>query len=107
LNEVLPDQSRNDPSHPPPSIMVRKAKEQTPLAASISWNGGLPDVERGFDSVFPNLILGIRPYGTTIAEISRGFTRMAFLILGALSLLMGGGMIFAYQNLARELHWRN
>jgi signal transduction histidine kinase len=103
LSEVLPDQSRNDPSHPPPSIMVRKAKAQTPLAASACWNGGLPDVERGFDSVFPNLILGIRPYGTTIAEISRGFTRMAFLILGALSLLMGGGMIFAYQNLAREL----
>jgi signal transduction histidine kinase len=103
LNEVLPDQNRNDPSHPPPSIMIRKAKEQTPLAASVCWNGGAPDVERPFDSVFPNLILGIRPYGTTIAEISNHFTRLAFLILGALSLLMGGGMIFAYRNVAREL----
>jgi signal transduction histidine kinase len=103
LNEVLPDQNRNDPSHPPPSIMIRKAKEQTPLAASVCWNGGAPDVERPFDSVFQNLILGIRPYGTTIAEISNHFTRLAFLILGALSLLMGGGMIFAYRNVAREL----
>jgi signal transduction histidine kinase len=73
------------------------------LAASVCWNGGLPEVERGFDSVFPGLILGIRPYGTTIAEISNHFTRLAFLILGALSLLMGGGMIFAYRNVAREL----
>jgi signal transduction histidine kinase len=103
LNEVLGDQNRSDPSHPPPSIMIRKAKEQTPLATSISWNGGLPDVERGFDSVFPALILGIRPYGTTIAEISNRWTRMVSLILGALSLLMGGGMIFAYRNVSREL----
>ena len=103
LNEALPDQNRNDPSHPPPSIMVRKAKEQIPLAASVCWNGGLPEVERGFDSVFRNLILGIRPYGTTIAEISNHITHLAFLTLGALSLLMGAGMIFAYRNVSREL----
>jgi signal transduction histidine kinase len=103
LNEVLPDQNRNDPSHPPPSIMIRKAKEQTPLAASNCWNGAAPEVERGFDSVFQNLVLGIRPYGTTIAEISNHFTRLAVLTLGALSLLMGGGMILAYRNLSREL----
>lgn len=103
LNEVLPDQNRNDPSHPPPSVMVRKAKAQTPLAASVCWNGGLPEVERGFDSVFPNLILGIRPYGTTIAEISNHFSRLAFLTLGALSLLMGGGIVLAYRNVSREL----
>jgi signal transduction histidine kinase len=103
LSEVLPDQNWNDPAHPPLSITIRKAKEQTPLASSVCWNGGWPEVERGFSSVFPNLILGIRPYGTTIAEISHGITRMAFLILGALSLLMGGGMIFAYRNVSREL----
>jgi signal transduction histidine kinase len=103
LNEVLPDQRRNDPAHPSPSIMIRKAREQTPLAASACWNGGAPEVERPFDSVFTNLILGIRPYGTTIAEISNHWTHLAFLSLGALSLLMGGGMILAYRNVAREL----
>ncbi len=103
LNEALPDQNWNDPSHPPPSIMVRKMKDETPFAASGCWNGGLPEVELSFDSVFPNLILGIRPYGTTLAEISKHWTRMVFLILGALSLLMGGGMIFAYRNMSREL----
>jgi signal transduction histidine kinase len=103
LNEVLPDQNPNDTSHQQPGIMVRKAKEQAPFAASICWNGGAPEVERPFDGVFQNLILGIRPHGTTIAEISNNVTRLAFLCLGALSLLMGGGMLFAYRNVAREL----
>lgn len=103
LKDVLPDQNGNDPSHPQPSIMVRKGKEQAPLAASPCWDGGAPEVEREFGSVFQGLTLGIRPCGTTIADISHRATRFAFLILGALSLLMGGGMIFAYRSVAREL----
>jgi signal transduction histidine kinase len=103
LDEVLPDQNKNDTSHPIPEIMVRSSKEHTPLAASRCWDGGIPEVERGFDSVFPGLILGIKLYGTTIANISNHFVRTAFLILGALSLLMGGGMWLAYRNVAREL----
>ena len=103
LNEVLPDQNKNDPSHPAPAITIRKEKEQTPLAASVCWSGGAPEVERPITSVFPKLILGIRPYGTTIAEMSNHWTRLAFCALGALSLLMGGGMIFAYRNVSREL----
>jgi signal transduction histidine kinase len=103
LNEVLPDQNRNDPSHPQSGIMIRKEKDPTPLAASLCWDGGAPEVEKAFYSVFPGLVLGIRPHGTTIADLSHRITRFAFLSLGALSLLMGGGMIFAYQNVAREL----
>ena len=103
LNEVLPNQNRNNTSDPPPAIMIRKEREQAPLAASLCWAGGAPEVERSFESVFPGLILGISPYGTTIADISNHITRLAFLILGALSLLMGGGMIFAYRNVSREL----
>jgi signal transduction histidine kinase len=103
LNEVLPNQNNNDTSHPQPVMMVRTAKDHTPLAASICWDGGSPEVERGFDGVFPGLILGIKLRGTTIANISDHFLRTAFLILGALSLLMGGGMLLAYRNVAREL----
>jgi signal transduction histidine kinase len=101
LNEVLPN--RNDPSHPAPAITIRKEKEQTPLAASMCWNGGEPEVERSFTSVFPHMILGIRPYGTTIAEISNHWTRLVFAALAALSLLMGGGLLLAYRNVSREL----
>ena len=102
LNEVLPNQNTNDTSHQP-VIMVRTAKDHAPLAASICWDGGSPEVERSFESVFPGLILGIKLRGTTIATISNHFARTAYIILGALSLLMGGGMLLAYRNVAREL----
>ena len=103
LNEVLPNQDKNDTSHPQPVIMIRTAKDHAPLAASICWDGGSPEVERSFEGVFPGLILGIKLRGTTIANISNHFVRTAFLILGALSLLMGGGMLLTYRNVAREL----
>ena len=103
LNEVLPNQNQGDTSHPHTAIMVRTMKDQAPLASSMCWDGGAPEVERRFESVFPGLILGIKLRGTTIAEISNHFARTNFLILGALSLLMGGGMILTYRNVAREL----
>jgi len=102
LNEVLPNQNRNDTSHQP-AIMVRTAKDHAPLATSLCWDGGSPEVERNFDGVFPGLILGIKLPGTTFANISNHFVRTASLILGALSLLMGGGMLLTYRNVAREL----
>lgn len=103
LSEVLPNQNANDTSRAQPVIMVRTAKDHDPLAASICWDGGSPEVERGFESVFPGLILGIKLRGTTFANISNQFARTEYIILGALSLLMGGGMLLAYRNIAREL----
>jgi signal transduction histidine kinase len=102
LNDVLPNQNNNDTSHQPVMI-VRTTKDHTPLAASICWDGGSPEVERSFDGVFPGLTLGIKLRGTTFANISNHFVRTAFLILGALSLLMGGGILLTYRNVAREL----
>jgi signal transduction histidine kinase len=103
LNTVLPNQNPDDTSHPQPGIMVRSAKEHTPLAASICWDGGVPEVERGFEGVFPGLILGIKTRGTTIESISQKFLRNNFLILGAVSLLMAGGMWLTFRNVTREL----
>jgi signal transduction histidine kinase len=103
LNEVVPDEGHNDSSHPQPAITVRTAKDQTPIAASACWDGSRPEVERPFDNVFPGMILGIGLHGTTIADISRRFARNQFLILGALSLLMGAGMVLTYRNVSREL----
>jgi signal transduction histidine kinase len=103
LQQVMPVTSQNDYLHPQLAMTVRKAKEETPLAASICWDGGVPEVERSFTGVFPMLILGIGPQGTTIADISHGITRVAFMALGALSLLIGAGMIFAYRNVSSEL----
>ena len=103
LNEVLPSQDQADMSHPQTAIMVRAEKDPSPLAASAYWDGGAPEVERPFESVFPGLILGIKLRGTTIADISNHVVRTSFLIFGALSLLMGAGMYLTYRNVAREL----
>jgi signal transduction histidine kinase len=103
LNEVLPSQDQGDMSHPQTAIMVRAEKDPFLLAASAYWDGGTPEVERPFESVFPGLILGIKVRGTTIADISNHIVRTSFLIFGALSLLMGAGMFLTYRNVAREL----
>ena len=103
LNEVLPRESEGTASHPQTAIMVRTDKDQLPMAASNSWDGGPPEVERTFENVFPGLILGIKLRGTTIASISDKFLRTNFLILGALSLLMGAGVVLTYRNVSREL----
>jgi signal transduction histidine kinase len=103
LNEVMPSEERGDASHPEPAIMVRTAKDPTMLAASACWDGGKPEVERPFDNVFNGLVLGIGFHGTTIADLSRRFARRQFLILGALSLLMGAGIVLMYRNVSREL----
>ena len=103
LNEVMPNEERSDASHPEPAIMVRGAKDPSVIAASACWDGGKPEVERPFESVFNGLILGIGLHGTTIADLSRRFARQQFLILGALSLLMGAGIVLMYRNVSREL----
>ncbi|HEX6494869.1 MAG TPA: HAMP domain-containing sensor histidine kinase [Acidobacteriaceae bacterium] len=103
LNEVMPSDEHTDASHPEPSLMIRSAKDPAILAASSCWAGGRPEVERPFDSVFNGLILGIGLHGTTIADLSRRFARTQFLILGALSLLMGAGIMLMYRNVSREL----
>ena len=92
-----------DTSHPQTALMVRTEKDDYPLATSDYWDGGSPEVERPFEDVFPGLILGIKLRGTTIASISDHLLRTNFLILGALSLLMGAGLILTYRNVAREL----
>jgi len=103
LNEVLPAENRGDASHPRTAIMVRTEKDKYPMAASTYWDGGPPEVERPFEDVFPMLVLGIKLRGTTIANISDHFLKISFLILGALSLMMGAGMALTYRNVAREL----
>jgi signal transduction histidine kinase len=104
LNEVMiSSEEHSDASHPEPAIMIRSAKDQSPFAASACWDGSKPEVEHPFDNVFNGLVLGIGLHGTTIADLSRRFARQQFLILGALSLLMGAGIVLMYRNVSREL----
>ena len=75
LNEVLPAASHEEKAHPEMAMMVRTMKDKYPMAASDSWDGGAPEVERPFENVFPGLVLGLKLRGTTIACISDRFLR--------------------------------
>jgi signal transduction histidine kinase len=103
LNEALPAENQDDASHHETAIMVRVDRDRSPMATSAYWDEGPPEVEQPFGAVFPGLILGIKLRGTTIASMSDRILRTDSLILGALSLLMGAGMVLTYRNVAREL----
>lgn len=93
---------RNDPN--PPAMIVRAMKDPTPWAVSSNWDGGKPEVATSFDMIFQNLDWGIKKEGTTAADIAAKFARNNFMILGALSVLMLGGIILTYRNISREMN---
>jgi signal transduction histidine kinase len=84
-------------------MMVHPKSESYPLAASAGWDGGVPEVERNLDYVFPGLTLAIKTPGTTLEAIGQRFVRTSFLILGGLSLLLAGGLFLTYRNVSKEM----
>ena len=84
-------------------IMIHPKMEPTPLAASVGWDGGEPEVERSMESVFPGLALAIKMRGTTLKAISDKFVRTAFLVLGGLSVLLVFGLGLTYRNVSKEI----
>jgi signal transduction histidine kinase len=88
----------------PPAIMIHRPKDSTPLVVSPNWDGGKPEVEQTFDTVFPHIVWSIKYPGTTVADIGAKFLRYNYAILGALSLLMIGGIFLTYRNVSREMN---
>jgi signal transduction histidine kinase len=87
----------------PPVMMVHTKSDATVLAASSGWDGGMPEVERNMEGAFPGLTMAIKLRGTTLATLGQRFVRTSFLILGALTLLLGIGIVFTHRNVAREM----
>jgi len=85
------------------AIMIHPRHESTPIAASMGWDGGYPEVERNLEGVFPGLTMGIKVRGTTLAALEHRFVRNDFLILAGLSLLLAGGIILTHRNISREM----
>jgi signal transduction histidine kinase len=85
------------------AIMVHPKGEPEPLAATASWDGGAPEVERNMEAVFPGLTLAIKLRGTTLEAIGRHFARINFFALGALSLVLAGGIALTYRNVSKEM----
>jgi signal transduction histidine kinase len=84
-------------------MMVHMKKESWPLAVSQDWDGGMPEVERNFEDVFPGLTLAIKFRGTTVEALSHKFIMTSFLIIGCLSLFLTGGTLLTYRNVTREM----
>jgi signal transduction histidine kinase len=86
-----------------PVMMIHAPKDSTPWVASADWDGGSPEEERRFADVFPDLIFAMKYQGTTIADIGTRFLRYNYIVLGALSALMVGGIWLTYRNVSREM----
>ncbi len=76
---------------------------ERPLVTSAGWGQGKPEVTRNLDDVFRGLALGIKFQGTSVDAMARRWVQQSFLILGALSLLMIGGLLLAYRSVSREV----
>jgi signal transduction histidine kinase len=89
----------------PPAMMIHSTKDPTPWVASANWDGGKPEVEKNLGEVLgQGFALAIKYPGTTIADIGSSFLRNNYIILGALSLLMAGGIFLSYRNVSREMN---
>ncbi len=103
MAQDLAEPGRDTDHNSQPVMMVHVKKEWEPLAASAGWDGGKPEVERNFESVFPGLVLAIKFRGTTVEALGQRFLRTSFLIIGGLSLFLAGGIWLTYRNVAREM----
>jgi len=87
----------------PAVMMIHPKNESTPIATCAGWDGGIPEVERNMEGAFPGLTLAIKLKGTTLEALGDHFVHTSFLILGALSLLLGGGIFMTYRNVSKEM----
>ncbi len=102
--EHLKDTDGDSDHRPKVAIMVRpKGSSAEPTAASMGWDGGAPETERNFDTIFRSMSLGIKFTGTTVEAIASGFLRDQILILAGLSLLMAFGIWLTYRSVTREM----
>ena len=67
------------------------------MVEKLKWRGPLSDA-------FDGMVLAIKYPGTTIDAIGARFLRYNYMVLGALSLLMAGGVYLAYRNISREMN---
>jgi len=84
-------------------MMIHPKNEATPLAASVGWDGGEPEVERNLEGAFPGLTMAIKLPGTTLAALEQHFVRTDFIVLTAISLLLAAGIILTHRNISREM----
>jgi signal transduction histidine kinase len=85
------------------ALMMHFKNEYTPYVASAAWDNGNPEVEKEMSGIFSPLVLSIKLRGTTLEAIGQRFMRTSFLTLGALSILLAGGIYLTHRNVSKEL----
>ena len=80
-----------------------KAEPDRPLATSDGWGTGKPEVAQTLDDPFRGLAMGIKFQGTTAEAIGRQWVQRSMLILGALSVLMIGGLVLTFRSVNKQV----
>jgi signal transduction histidine kinase len=88
----------------PPVMMIHHGMDDTPWIASGNWDGSKPEAERTFQWILQGLTIAIKYQGITVAQIGNRILRYNYMILGALSVLMIGGIWLTYRNISREMN---
>jgi signal transduction histidine kinase len=90
----------------PPVMMIRPSisMDEEPWVTSGNWDGSKPEAERPFQWFLQQLTIAIKYQGITVAQIGNRILRYDFIILGALSVLMIGGVWLTYRNISREMN---
>jgi len=103
VTQKLSDQGGN-----PLAMMVYPADmemghEAKPLAATVGWGEGKPEVSRKLDDVFGGLSLGIKYQGTSVEALGQTWIHRSFFILACLSLLIIGGLVLTKHIVSKEM----
>jgi signal transduction histidine kinase len=88
----------------PPVMMIHPSRDSTPWVTSANWDGAKPEAERNFEWLFQGLTLAIKWQGVTVADMGSRFARNNYIILGALSAFLIGGIWLTYRNISREMN---
>ncbi|HET8923391.1 MAG TPA: HAMP domain-containing sensor histidine kinase [Candidatus Acidoferrum sp.] len=104
MKDILNSKSAVLRSDSPPVMMIHPRKDSALWLSSPGWDGGKPEMERTFTYVFPEITLAIKYQGTTVADMGSRFLRYNYIALGALSLLMIGGILLTYRNVCKEMN---
>jgi signal transduction histidine kinase len=105
MKDVLTSKNGVNAETNPPAIMIRPTKtmDETPWITSGNWDGKA-EWERPFPPwILEGLTMGIKYQGITVAELGNRFFRYNYMTLGALSILMIGGIWLTYRNVYREM----
>src|SRR6267142_4567744 len=84
-------------------VEMEMGHEVKPLAASLGWGEGKPEVSRKLDDVFRGLLLGIKFQGTSVAALGQTWVHRSLLMLACLSLLIIVGLVLTKHIVSKEM----